>query len=65
MLFWILGGLLLALGAGVFTLVWWRFGDQWADEEYKKFGHGGGRPRAEGPAPTVIRTEQDQQRERA
>lgn len=53
---WIIGGFVLALGAAVITLAWWKLGDQWADDEYKKFGHGGGRDRDEGPAPTVIRT---------
>lgn len=39
---WLVGGLLLAGGAGFFTILWWRIGDQWADAEYKRFGHGGG-----------------------
>lgn len=56
---WILGGFLLAVGAAVITLAWWKVGDQWADDEYKKFGHGGGKARQEGPAPTVIKTTQD------
>ncbi|MCC5824442.1 MAG: hypothetical protein LAT64_14265 [Phycisphaerales bacterium] len=54
--FWILGGFILAVGAAVITLAWWKLGDQWADDEYKKFGHGGGRPRQEGPKPTVVRS---------
>jgi len=52
MLMWILLGVLIAVLTGVVTLIWWKVGDQWADEEYKKFGHGGGAPK--GPAPTVI-----------
>jgi len=50
---WLLGGLVLAIGAGVFTVVWWKVGDQWADAEYKRFGHGGGGPGG-GDAPKVI-----------
>lgn len=54
---WIIGGIVLALGAGFITIAWWRLGDQWADDEYKKFGHGGGRPRADDTnSPTVINT---------
>ncbi len=52
MLIWITLGVLIAVMTGAVTLIWWKVGDQWADEEYKKFGHGGGAPR--GPAPTVI-----------
>jgi|GEM_PF-1742273 len=52
MVVWISLGLFVGLVTAVMTLVWWKVGDQWADEEYKKFGHGGGGP--SGPAPTVI-----------
>ncbi len=52
---WLIGGLVLALGAGVFTLVWWKVGDQWADSEYKRFGHGGGSPGSSASETTVIR----------
>jgi len=45
--------LIIAILTAVITLVWWKVGDQWADEEYKKFGHGGGAPK--GPPPTVIK----------
>ncbi|RMH27477.1 MAG: hypothetical protein D6692_07660 [Planctomycetota bacterium] len=63
MAIWIIGGFILALGAGITTLLWWRLGDQWADDEYKKFGHGGGRPRVEGDGPIVIKTRtEDSQR---
>lgn len=51
---WLIGGLVLAVGAGVFTIVWWKVGDQWADAEYKRFGHGGGGPGG-GKGPEVIR----------
>ncbi len=57
---WIIGGFILAVGAAVFTLAWWKLGDQWADDEYKKFGHGGGVPRKEGGGPTVIRSTPDE-----
>lgn len=43
----------IAVLTAVITLVWWKVGDQWADDEYKKFGHGGGAPK--GPPPTVIK----------
>lgn len=42
----------VAIFTGIFTLVWWKIGDLWADHEYKKFGHGGGAPK--GPPPTVV-----------
>jgi hypothetical protein len=42
----------VAILTAIVTLIWWKVGDQWADEEYKKFGHGGGAPK--GPPPTVI-----------
>lgn len=56
---WVIAGFALALGAAVITLAWWKLGDQWADDEYKKFGHGGGRPRAENDHPTVIPKDPD------
>ena len=52
MVIWILLGLFIAIVTAAFTLVWWKVGDQWADEEYKKFGHGGGGP--QGLPPKVI-----------
>ena len=42
MVIWISLGLFIGIVTAIFTLVWWKVGDQWADEEYKKFGHGGG-----------------------
>ena len=30
---WILGGFILAVGAAVITLAWWKLGDQWAVRE--------------------------------
>ncbi|MBL4592150.1 MAG: hypothetical protein JKY96_09350 [Phycisphaerales bacterium] len=39
MLLWIVLAILLALITSVFTLVWWWIGDQWANEEHKKFKH--------------------------
>lgn len=42
MWFWVIMGILLTVFTGVITLIWWWVGDQWADDEYKKFGHGGG-----------------------
>ena len=43
----------IAVLTAIITLIWWKVGDQWADDEYKKFGHGGGAPK--GPPPEVIR----------
>ncbi|MEM9374180.1 MAG: hypothetical protein AAGA55_11100 [Planctomycetota bacterium] len=61
MLGWILGGIVLTVGATLIAVVWWRVGDQWADEEYKRFGHGGGRQRVDdGHRPTVINTDPTQ-----
>lgn len=40
--FWVIMGVLLTVLTAVITLIWWWVGDQWADDEYKKFGHGGG-----------------------
>lgn len=60
MVVWIIGGFILAVGAAAITIAWWKIGDQWADDEYKKFGHGGGKPRQEGTAPTVIRSTPDE-----
>lgn len=50
--FWLIFSLILAFGAGIGTLIWWRVGDQWADAEHKKFGprRGAGSP----DEPTVI-----------
>ncbi len=50
--FWIVGAVVLAIGAGAGTLIWWKVGDQWADAEHQKFGPR--REKTDGPAPTVI-----------
>ena len=42
-----------ALLTAVFTLIWWKAGDQWASEEYKKFGRSSAA--VGGPEPEVIR----------
>ncbi len=39
MLLWIVLGVIVAILATVFTLVWWWVGDQWANDEHKKFHH--------------------------
>ncbi len=39
---WLGLGLALFVFTTFFTFLWWKVGDQWADAEYKKFGHGGG-----------------------
>ncbi len=58
MLGWIVLGVILAIVTAAITLIWWWVGDQWADDEYKKFGHGGGaRPVSEHTR--VIRDAQD------
>lgn len=50
---WLGLGLVVFVFATFFTYIWWRIGDQWADAEYKKFGHGGGR-RVDTSKATVI-----------
>ncbi len=50
---WLSLGFVIAVLSAGFTLLWWKVGDQWADEEYKRFGHGGGGPQGNGP--TVIK----------
>jgi hypothetical protein len=37
---WILLAVVLSVVGGVLTLVWWRVGDQWADEEHRRFHAG-------------------------
>lgn len=44
---------IVAILTAIITMIWWKVGDQWANDEYKKFGHGGGGPK--GPPPTVIK----------
>ena len=39
---WLGLGLALFAFTTFFTFLWWKVGDQWADSEYKRFGHGGG-----------------------
>tara|TARA_R110002073_G_scaffold118918_1_gene258547 strand:+ start:435417 stop:435659 length:243 start_codon:yes stop_codon:yes gene_type:complete len=58
MVVWVSLGLFIGLMTAFFTLIWWKVGDQWADEEYKKFGHGGGAPK--GPPPKVISNFEDE-----
>lgn len=58
MLGWLIGGLVLAVFGMLLTLVWWRVGDQWADEEHKRLPTRG-RNTSAGDAPRVIRTERD------
>lgn len=40
---WVVIAVVLA-GAVVFTLVWWRLADTWADSEHKRFKGKGGPP---------------------
>ncbi|MFI4898382.1 MAG: hypothetical protein ACIARR_11210 [Phycisphaerales bacterium JB059] len=47
--FWLILSVILALGAGFGTLIWWKVGDQWADAEHKKFGPRSNQTRAEAP----------------
>lgn len=44
---WVVIGAILA-GALVFTLVWWKVADVWADSEHKRF-------KAKGPGGTIER----------
>ncbi len=34
---WTIAGLVLAVGAGGFSVVWWKFADRWAEDEKKRF----------------------------
>ena len=43
----------IAILTAIITLIWWKVGDQWADEEHKKFGSGKDIPK--GPPPEVIK----------
>lgn len=52
MTFWLVMAVILALGAGFGTLIWWKVGDQWADAEHKKFAPR--QNRSVDDAPTVI-----------
>ncbi len=75
MLGWIVLGICVAVATTVITLIWWWVGDQWADEEYKKFGHGGGaKKRSEhtrviqdfdSPNPVVIKGQEHDERNKA
>lgn len=38
MIWWILFTLLVLVVLTVLTLAWWKIGDQWADNEHKRFG---------------------------
>lgn len=40
MLGWLIFAVVLAVVGGVLTIVWWRVGDVWADEEHKRFRPG-------------------------
>ncbi len=37
---WLIFAACLAVVGSVLTLLWWRVGDQWADEEHKRFRTG-------------------------
>lgn len=55
MLGWIIFALVLAVVGGVLTIIWWRVGDIWADEENKRFRGGGDDADPERSGPVVIR----------
>ena len=40
MLKWLILSIILAIITGVLTIIWWRVGDIWADEEHKRFKAG-------------------------
>ncbi len=37
MLPWIVLAIILAVLGAILTIAWWRVGDQWADEEHRRF----------------------------
>lgn len=37
---WLIFAACLAVVGSILTLLWWRVGDQWADEEHKRFHAG-------------------------
>ena len=43
---------IVLVGALVFTLLWWKIGDRWADAEHKRFGRA---PKAEESERVVIK----------
>jgi hypothetical protein len=55
MLGWIIFALVLAVVGGVLTIVWWRVGDIWADEEHKRFRGGDDEPDPQHAGPMVVR----------
>lgn len=55
MLGWLIGGLILSVGGVIITLIWWRMGDQWADEKYKRLPKRKPGAPAGPDAPRVIR----------
>lgn len=40
MIGWLIFAAVLAVAGTFLTLLWWRIGDQWADEEHKRFHAG-------------------------
>ncbi|RMH14236.1 MAG: hypothetical protein D6695_01850 [Planctomycetota bacterium] len=40
MIGWLIFGIVLGVVGAVLTLVWWRIGDNWADEEHRRFREG-------------------------
>ncbi|MBX3322299.1 MAG: hypothetical protein KF757_04860 [Phycisphaeraceae bacterium] len=34
---WIVLAIVLSVLGAILTIVWWRVGDQWADEEHRRF----------------------------
>ena len=55
MLGWIIFSVILAIIAAVLTIVWWRVGDIWADEEHKRFRGGDDEADPERTGPMIIR----------
>ena len=53
MLGWLIFSLVLAVITGILTIIWWRVGDIWADEEHKRFQTG--QDNQQNPGATVIR----------
>jgi hypothetical protein len=48
---WLVVGIVL-VGALIFTLLWWKLADKWADAEHKRFKRG---PKPDEPERVVIK----------
>lgn len=63
MIGWIAFALVSSVVGAVLTIAWWRVGDQWADEEHKRFHAGWGDQPEPGQVIKGFRTDPDQSAE--